>query len=82
MVACPPRGDLSEGAGWGLVPRLEDTVWSGGPLYCPGGAVLGVGMVSVSLNTHGPGTLRPTLRSSARALALYTRPTAGAGACL
>ena len=24
MVACPPRGDLGQGAGWGLVPRLED----------------------------------------------------------
>ena len=40
-VACPPRGDSGQGAGRGLVPRLEDApddpVWGAGLLYCPGG---------------------------------------------
>ena len=38
-VARTPRGDLGEGAGWGLVPRPgdapEDLVRGGGVPYCP-----------------------------------------------
>ena len=39
MVARLPRGDLGQGAGWGLVPRLEDApedpVRAGWVPYCP-----------------------------------------------
>ena len=38
-VACLPRGDLGQGAGWGLGPWLEDApedpVRGGGVPYCP-----------------------------------------------
>ena len=40
-VTFPPRGDWGQGAGQGLVPRLEDApegpVWGGGLPYRPGG---------------------------------------------
>ena len=60
VVARFPRGDWSQGAGWGLVPRLEDApedpVRGGGVPYCPWWGVPGASMVSVPLTSHcGPG---------------------------
>ena len=58
VVPCPPGGDLGQGAGCGLVLRLEDApedlLWGDGLPYAPGGSPWGQHGVGPLITHCGP----------------------------
>ena len=88
VVARSPQGNLSHGAGQGLVSRLEDApedlVRGGWVPFCPWGCGSWGEHGVLSFMTHCGGRamlLWRQLRSNIRARGLYTRLPAGSGRC-